>query len=103
MSIAGYMDFNLFRPLKGKVRRGYLIGLFSILFMTAYPVPYKEDLLNTCAKLTHLETLTIYFLIWLGLITLPITGLLLHHKINSLIKKIAVFNTFYIFLYPCKG
>ncbi len=99
ISIAGYMDFNLFRPLRGKIRRGFLIGLFSILFMAAYPVPYKADILDTCAQLTHLETLTIYFLIWLGIITLPLTGLLLHHKINSLIKKIAVFNTFYIFLY----
>ena len=42
----GYMDFALFRPLKKIFRRGWLVGVFTVLLAAAFPTALKAEALS---------------------------------------------------------
>lgn len=95
-----YMDFALFRPLKGVMRRGWIIGLFSIILMLAFPMFLKADILSTTFESSLSQIYKTLFAIWLGIITLPIL-VYLHNKqyprwLNGFQKANTVYNFIYI-------
>lgn len=96
MAAWNYMDFNLFRPLKGLVRRGYFMGLFTILIAISLPTIYKTEVLDNIMGLSIKERIFTGFLIWSGLISLPLLGLLLHRHIKEIPVKMQYLNRAYL-------
>jgi len=99
VGLIGYMDFNLFRPLKGKVRRGFFIGLFTIILFATFPVPFKSDVLDTYTSLPLINASLTFACIWCGVLILPILGLLFYKHIPTLPLKMQFINIPYTAFY----
>ena len=100
-ALLGYMDFNLFRPFKGIVKRGFLIGLFTVLFMAAFPYLLKTEIMGQAPVDDKLAMLKYFGMIWVGLLVLPLCALFLHKFIVELPLKLRFLNVpytaFYVF------
>lgn len=95
----GYMDFNLFRPFKGIIRRGFFIGLFTILFAILCPAPYKAEALSNMNTLPLSSAIKNFVFIWLGVISLPLILLFLRRHLIEWPIKLHFLNKSYILLY----
>jgi len=98
-ALLGYMNFNLFRPLKGILRRGFLIGLFAVLFTAAFPYLFKTEVMGNAPIHDDLAMLRYFGTIWLGLLILPLLALVLHKYIIELPLKLRFLNVPYTIFY----
>jgi len=100
MNLSGYMDFDLFRPLKGIVRRGLFLGLFTALFTVATPLTFlKSDVFDTLTALPEHKTCLTWFVIWLGLMTLPTAGFIFKKHLQEVPIKLRYVNLAYNLLF----
>lgn len=95
----GQMDFALFRPLRGKLRRGFLIGFFSILLLTAFPMPFAAPVFSVAFAVSADESLKILFLVWLGMQLLPLAALLCRPNAPYFLPAMQRLNIIYNLLY----
>ena len=98
-ALLGYMNFDLFRPLKGILRRGFLIGLSSVLFMAAFPYYLKTEVMGQAPIYDDIAILKFFSTIWLGLLILPLLALLCHKFIVELPLKLRYINVPYTIFY----
>lgn len=97
--LLGYMNFDLYRPFKRILRRGFLMGVSAILFMAAFPYYLKTEVLGSAPVAHPLEMLGYMALIWLGLLVLPFIGLLAYRHIVELPLKLRYLNVPYTVFY----
>lgn len=97
--LLGYMDFNLFRPLKGTVKRGYFIGLCSVILAAAIPTPYKEETFNHLLGQPFIAIFALYLTIWLGLLTIPMVCYFFRRRLIGLPFKMHLLNGIYMMFY----
>lgn len=82
MESLSYMDFALFRPFKGIMRRGILAGLFTVIMLSALPA------CNTAVGITEIlqtppaKKISLITALWLGLLTLPVIAFSLRKRLN---------------------
>lgn len=95
MASWNYMDFDLFRPLKGFIRRGYFMGIFTILIGITVPTMYKADVLDNLMGLDIKESIITGLLVWMGLNFLPLLGLLFYRHIKEVPVKMQYLNRAY--------
>ena len=95
----GYMNFNLFRPFKGILRRGLLLGLLTILFTASFPYALKTEVLSAAPIYNPWELLNYLALIWLGILVLPSIILIFRKHIVELPLKLRFINIPYTVLY----
>lgn len=89
-----YMDFELFRPLKRFVRRGFFAGLFSALFIAAFPMYNAPQIMNHAFALPFSQTLFFISGIWCGMLFLPLLMLLFsrpNYYILAMARRFCVF------------
>ncbi len=100
MNLGGYMNFDLFRPLKGIVRRGLFLGLFTVLFVVATPLIFlKSDVFDTVTALPKHEAYITWFTIWLGLMTLPVLSFIFRKHLQEIPIKLRYINLAYNLLF----
>ncbi len=95
----GYMDFALFRPLGGKVRRGWLCGIFSALFIAALPVYLAPEVLSRTFSAPLSQALPLWISIWCGLLFLPLLMLIFRRQGSFFLAAMQRFNVFYNILF----
>lgn len=95
MAAWNYMNFDLFRPFKNIVRRGYFIGLFTILIGMAVPTIYKTEVLDNLSGLGLKEKIYTGLFIWCGVISIPLLGMLLYRSIREVPVKMQYLNRAY--------
>ncbi len=96
---AGHMDFALFRPLRGKLRRGFLIGIFAILLLTGFPMPLSAPVFSIAFAVPAAEALKILACVWLGLQVLPLAALLWRRNAPCFLLAMQRLNILYNLLY----
>ena len=94
-----YMDFELFRPLRGKIKRGFFIGLFTILLASVFPLPLKQTLFNEMSELPLKEYMFCWIIIWLGINLVPLIFFIFRRKFNTLPLKMHGINKALTLLY----
>ena len=99
VSMAGFMDFNLYRPFKGKIRRGVFIGLLTVFLSALYPVLFKSRVFDNIAQQDTMTAAKLYITIWLGIITLPLIACIRRRKLAFYIDKTNVINLSYTCFY----
>ena len=95
----GQMDFALFRPLRGKLRRGFLIGLFAILLLTGFPMPLSAPVFSTAFAAPASATLKILALVWLGMQILPLAAFFFRPNAPYFLPAMQRLNIIYNLLY----
>ena len=95
MAAWNYMDFNLFRPFKGVIRRGYFIGFLTILAGIALPTLYKKEVWDNLTDLGLKESLYTGISVWIGMICLPFMGLIFYRHIREIPAKMQYINRAY--------
>ena len=98
MAAWNYMDFNLFRPFKGTIRRGYFIGILTILSAMIIPTLYKKEVLDNLMDLSLKENIYTGFFVWAGVISLPLLGLIFYRYIKEIPIKMQYINRAYTFI-----
>lgn len=100
MNLGGYMNFDLFRPLKGIVRRGLFLGLFTILFAVSTPVMYlKSDVFDTITALSEYKANISWFCVWLGLMLIPTISFIFRSHLQEIPLKLRYINLAYNLLF----
>lgn len=100
MNLGGYMNFDLFRPLKGIVRRGLFLGLFTILFAVSTPTMYlKSDVFDTITALPKYKANISWFCIWLGLMFIPTISFIFKKHLQEIPVKLRYVNLAYNLLF----
>lgn len=100
MNLGGYMNFDLFRPLKGIIRRGLFLGLFTTLFMITSPVMYlKSDVLDTITALAKYKANVTWLMVWLGLMILPVLSFIFRKHMQEVPIKLRYINLAYNLLF----
>ncbi len=94
-----FMDFELFRPLRGKIKRGFLSGLFFILLTAAAPIPLKQSVFNAMHDLSSQNYIKTWILIWLMLLCIPVLCYIFRNFLHSLPLKMHYFNRGYTGIY----
>ncbi len=95
----GQMDFALFRPLRGKLRRGFLIGLFAILLLTGFPMPLSAPVFSTAFAAPASAALKILALVWLGMQILPLAAFFFRPNAPYFLPAMQRLNIIYNLLY----
>lgn len=96
---SGYMDFALFRPLRGKCRRGFLIGLFSVLLLTGFPMPLNAPVFSVAYTVSAVKCLKIMAFVWLGMLALPLAALIYRPRAPYFLPAMQRLNIIYNLLY----
>ena len=99
MHLSGYMDFALFRPLKGKVRRGYFLGLSAVLLICIFPFPYKAEVFNNIVSVSSFNRFLLFMSIFIGMMIFPLLALRFYHKILLWPQKLRFINLPYTLCY----
>ena len=94
-----YMDFELFRPLRGKIKRGFFIGLFSVLLIAAAPILQKEATFNAMYNLSLESYIKTWTLIWITFQIIPLLCYVFRDRLYSMPIKMYYFNRGYTFIY----
>lgn len=87
-----YVDFELFRPLRGKIKRGFFIGLFSVLLAATLPLPLKDNLFYKMNNLPPTGYINCWFIMWLGLLLMPTICYIFRNKVIFLPLKMHYLN-----------
>lgn len=95
MASWNYMDFDLFRPLKSFIRRGYFMGIFTVLISVMIPTLYKTEVLDNLMGLDIKESIYTGLCVWSGLLLLPLLGLLCYRHIEEIPIKMQYLNRAY--------
>ncbi|MCM1324251.1 MAG: hypothetical protein NC218_08815 [Acetobacter sp.] len=95
----GKIDFALFRPLRGICRRGFLIGFFAVLMLTAFPLPYTATVWSHILSTPLKPALQSLALLWLGLQILPLLTLTLRQNNPNFFHAMRALNIVYTLLY----
>lgn len=98
-SVLGYMNFNLFRPFKRIFKRGFLIGLFTILLMAAFPYLLKNEVMGNAPTHDAFAQLKFFGAIWTGVLIIPLIVLMFHKLIIELPLKLRFLNVPYTIFY----
>ncbi len=98
-SLLGYMDFVLFRPLKKIFKYGVFSGIFTIILAISFPF-IGENLGEAILGEGDLSfKIKVLFAIFLGIISLPLVGFILHKKKVKYNIDFKNFNVLYGFVY----
>lgn len=97
--LLGYMNFDLYRPFKRVLKRGFLMGVTSVLFMAAFPYYLKTEVLGRAPVYDSMATLGYLAVIWVGLLVLPLIGLLFYRFIVEMPLKLRYLNVPYTIFY----
>lgn len=94
MECLGFMDFDLFRPLKRFAHRGFFIGFFSVLLIASFPMYNAPQILSYTLLLPTHKLLLLVSGIWCGLLFLPLLTLLFtrpNYYILAMLRRLSVF------------
>lgn len=94
-----HMDFAIFRPLRGKLRRGFLIGIFSVMLITAFPIPLSAPVFSVAFATQPQNCLLILSLVWLGMHFFPLIALLRRPNAPQFFPAMQQLNIVYNLLY----
>lgn len=95
----GFMDFALFRPLRGKLRRGFLIGLFTVTLATSFPMFLAPKVFSNVLPLPPFQIAKYFIAVWMGILALPLLTLLFPKPQSYFISSMRRLNILYNILY----
>lgn len=95
----GYMDFALFRPLGGKIRRGLLCGFFSVILCATLPMYLAPEVFSSALSAPTSKTMALITSAWGGMLFLPLLMLLFRRQRSYFLIAMHRFNVFYNILF----
>lgn len=94
-----YMNFALFRPLKKIFHAGIWGGILTAVLVMAYPFLSLPEVLFDLRNASFREWIKIFVLLWGGMSTLALAGLIFNHQARTLAVRFASINSLLNILY----